>query len=175
MRHSLYLNNEKHKLSVLTYDRQCLLTVTCFFSLKSKDGQQSHGGKKDPGLPNVRSFKEHSQRQAELRKQRVRKGSVLNMLDIYKSGWHMSWPLLVSVTEELYIGWLYFSFPYRGQCTPDAEEGWGVYPNSKYVIYIPKIHITQSLLCRLIINKAKRLLTRGNPSQNVTSTTVYNG
>lgn len=38
---------------------------------KSKDGQQSHGGKKDPGLPNVRSFKEHSQRQAELRKQRL--------------------------------------------------------------------------------------------------------
>ncbi len=66
---------------------QCLLTVICFVFLKSKDGQQSHGGKKDPGVPNVRSFKEHSQRQAELRKQRVRKGSVLNMLDIYKSEW----------------------------------------------------------------------------------------
>ncbi|XP_016103705.1 guanine nucleotide-binding protein-like 3-like protein [Sinocyclocheilus grahami] len=38
---------------------------------KSKDGQQSHGGKKDPGIPNVRSFKDHSKRQAELRKQRL--------------------------------------------------------------------------------------------------------
>ncbi|KAK9966592.1 hypothetical protein ABG768_003694 [Culter alburnus] len=42
-----------------------------FCSKKSKDGQQSQGGKKDPGVPNVRSFKEHSQRQAELRKQRL--------------------------------------------------------------------------------------------------------
>uniref|UniRef100_A0A672T0E9 Guanine nucleotide-binding protein-like 3-like protein n=1 Tax=Sinocyclocheilus grahami TaxID=75366 RepID=A0A672T0E9_SINGR len=51
---------------------QCLLlTVICFSSLKSKDGQQSHGGKKDPGIPNVRSFKDHSKRQAELRKQRL--------------------------------------------------------------------------------------------------------
>ncbi|XP_039529962.1 guanine nucleotide-binding protein-like 3-like protein isoform X2 [Pimephales promelas] len=36
-----------------------------------KDGQQSQGGKKDLGVPNMRSFKEHSQRQAELRKQRL--------------------------------------------------------------------------------------------------------
>ncbi|XP_050979485.1 guanine nucleotide-binding protein-like 3-like protein [Labeo rohita] len=42
-----------------------------FCGKKSKDGQQSQGGKKDPGLPNVRNFKEHSQRQAELRKQRL--------------------------------------------------------------------------------------------------------
>ncbi|XP_016337843.1 guanine nucleotide-binding protein-like 3-like protein isoform X1 [Sinocyclocheilus anshuiensis] len=42
-----------------------------FCGKKSKDGQQSNGGKKDPGIPNVRSFKEHSQRQAELRKQRL--------------------------------------------------------------------------------------------------------
>uniref|UniRef100_A0A671NZL1 Guanine nucleotide-binding protein-like 3-like protein n=1 Tax=Sinocyclocheilus anshuiensis TaxID=1608454 RepID=A0A671NZL1_9TELE len=41
------------------------------YDRKSKDGQQSNGGKKDPGIPNVRSFKEHSQRQAELRKQRL--------------------------------------------------------------------------------------------------------
>ncbi|KAL1265790.1 hypothetical protein QQF64_003817 [Cirrhinus molitorella] len=34
-------------------------------------GKKAHGGKKDPGVPNVRSFKEHSQRQAELRKQRM--------------------------------------------------------------------------------------------------------
>ncbi len=39
----------------------------------------------------------------------------------------------------------------------------------------PKIHILQLLLCRLIIDKAKRILTRGNPSQHVTSTTVYRG
>ncbi|TRY66536.1 hypothetical protein DNTS_015916 [Danionella cerebrum] len=38
---------------------------------KFNDGAQSKGGQKDPGLPNVRSFKEHSQRQAELRKQRL--------------------------------------------------------------------------------------------------------
>lgn len=38
---------------------------------KGKDGQKSQTGRKDPGLPNVRIFKEHSQRQAELRKQRM--------------------------------------------------------------------------------------------------------
>ncbi|KAI7794958.1 guanine nucleotide-binding protein-like 3-like protein [Triplophysa rosa] len=38
---------------------------------KAKNGQQSQTAKKDPGLPDVRSFKEHSQRRAELRKQRL--------------------------------------------------------------------------------------------------------
>lgn len=70
-----------------------LLTVICFSSLKSKDGQQSHGGKKDPGVPNVRSFKDHSQRQAELRKQRVRTDLYCNLIctDLYstKSKGHM--------------------------------------------------------------------------------------
>ncbi|XP_026880541.2 guanine nucleotide-binding protein-like 3-like protein [Electrophorus electricus] len=44
-----------------------------FCGKKVKDGQQTNvqGGRKDPGLPNVRAFKEHSQKQAELRKQRL--------------------------------------------------------------------------------------------------------
>ncbi|XP_051967670.1 guanine nucleotide-binding protein-like 3-like protein [Xyrauchen texanus] len=42
-----------------------------FCGKKPWDGQQSQAGRKDPGLPNVHNFKEHSLRQAELRKQRM--------------------------------------------------------------------------------------------------------
>ncbi|XP_056590759.1 guanine nucleotide-binding protein-like 3-like protein [Triplophysa dalaica] len=38
---------------------------------KAKNGQTSQAGKKDPSLPDVRSFKEHTQRRADLRKQRL--------------------------------------------------------------------------------------------------------
>lgn len=44
----------------------------CLSSVKAKNGQTSQAGKKDPSLPDVRSFKEHTQRRADLRKQRVR-------------------------------------------------------------------------------------------------------
>ncbi|XP_030632671.1 guanine nucleotide-binding protein-like 3-like protein [Chanos chanos] len=44
-----------------------------FVGKKVKDGQQTHqqGGRKDPGLPNVRRFKEHAQKQTELRQKRL--------------------------------------------------------------------------------------------------------
>ncbi|XP_076863190.1 guanine nucleotide-binding protein-like 3-like protein [Brachyhypopomus gauderio] len=44
-----------------------------FCGKKVKDGQQKNTqeGRKDPGLPNVRAFKEHSQKQAELRQKRL--------------------------------------------------------------------------------------------------------
>ncbi len=67
---------------------------------------------------------------------------------------------------------------------PGGISGWvcGWFEGGGYIIIItqnvisiPKIHILQSLLCRLIINEAKRILTNGNPSQNLTSTTVYRG
>ncbi|XP_036414986.1 guanine nucleotide-binding protein-like 3-like protein [Colossoma macropomum] len=44
-----------------------------FCGKKAKDGQQtnSQGGRRDPGLPNVRAFKEHHQKQDELRQKRL--------------------------------------------------------------------------------------------------------
>ncbi|XP_028855330.1 guanine nucleotide-binding protein-like 3-like protein isoform X2 [Denticeps clupeoides] len=44
-----------------------------FAGKKRKDGKHTNtqGGKKDPGLPDVRRFKQHGQRQEELRKQRL--------------------------------------------------------------------------------------------------------
>ncbi|KAL7842965.1 hypothetical protein AOLI_G00244770 [Acnodon oligacanthus] len=38
---------------------------------KAKDGQQAKGGRRGPGLPNVRAFKEHHQKQDELRQKRL--------------------------------------------------------------------------------------------------------
>uniref|UniRef100_A0A3B4BY00 CP-type G domain-containing protein n=2 Tax=Pygocentrus nattereri TaxID=42514 RepID=A0A3B4BY00_PYGNA len=44
-----------------------------FCGKKAKDGQQanSQGGRRDPGLPNVRAFKEHHRKQDELRQKRL--------------------------------------------------------------------------------------------------------
>ncbi|KAI5624602.1 guanine nucleotide-binding protein-like 3-like protein [Silurus asotus] len=43
-----------------------------FLSVKASEHQTNpKGGRKDPGLPNVRDFKEHSRKQAELRKKRL--------------------------------------------------------------------------------------------------------
>lgn len=66
--------------------------------MKAKDGQQSQAGKKGPGLPNVRSFKEHSQRQAELRKQRVRESNIFR-----KVAYMLMWDLCQLNSSECFV------------------------------------------------------------------------